>query len=50
MDQAGRVHGTSTTTTTITETHVQTNVRFDPGYVKTIPGLLKVIAIVSAVR
>ena len=40
--------GASTTTTTkVTETHVQTNIRWDPGYVKTIPGILKVAQIVS---
>ena len=47
MDQAGRIHGNTTTTTTITETHVQTNIRFDPSYVKTIPGALKLAAVVS---
>ena len=46
MDQAGRIHGNTTTTTTITETHVQTNLRFDPSYVKTIPGALKLAAVV----
>jgi len=46
MDQAGRVHGNTTTTTTITETHVQTNLRFDPSYVKTIPGALKLAAVI----
>ena len=47
MDQAGRVHGNTTTTTTVTETHVQTNIRFDPEYVKSIPGALKVAEVVS---
>ena len=37
----------SSQTTTITETHVQTNIRFDPSYVKTIPGALKLAAVVS---
>ena len=46
MDQAGRIHGNTTTTTTITETHVQTNLRFDPSYVKTLPGALKLAAVV----
>merc|ERR1712150_39040 len=32
-------------TTTITETHVQTNIRFDPSYVKTLPGALKLTAV-----
>jgi len=40
------MHGNTTTTTTITETHVQTNIRFDPNYVKTIQGALKVAAVV----
>ena len=46
MDQAGRIHGNTTTTTTITETHVQTNLRFDPSYVKSLPGALKLAAVV----
>lgn len=29
------------TTQTVTETHVQTNLRWDPGYIKSIPGALK---------
>ena len=33
----------ATTTTTVTETHVQTNIRWDPGYIRTIPGILKVV-------
>lgn len=37
---------TSTTKTTITETHVQTNLRWDPNYIKTIPGILKLAAVV----
>ena len=41
------VRGQTTTTTTITETHVQTNIRFDPSYLKTMPGALKLVAIVS---
>ena len=49
MDQAGRIHGNTTTTTTITETHVQTNIRFDPTYVKTLPGALKLAAVVRIV-
>jgi len=31
---------------TVTETHVQTNIRWDPGYIKTIPGALKLGAVV----
>ena len=37
---------TTTTKTTITETHVQTNLRWDPNYIKTIPGILKLAAVV----
>ena len=37
----------SSQTTTITETHVQTNIRWDPNYIKTIPGGLKLAGIVS---
>ena len=44
------IHGNTTTTTTITETHVQTNIRFDPSYVKTIQGALKVVAVVSNIH
>lgn len=40
------VGGTTTSTTTVTETHVQTNLRWDPSYIKTIPGMLKVAAVV----
>ena len=40
------IHGNTTTTTTITETHVQTNIRFDPSYVKSVQGALKVAAVV----
>ena len=38
---------TTTTSTTVTETHVQTNLRWDPGYIRTIPGMLKVAQVVS---
>ena len=34
------------TNTSITETHVQTDIRWDPGYVKTVPGILKGVAVV----
>jgi len=34
------------TRTTVTETHVQTDLRWDPNYVKTIPGILKLSAII----
>ena len=37
------------TTQTVTETHVQTNLRWDPGYIKSIPGALKLGAGVNSV-
>ncbi|KAM3959127.1 MARVEL domain-containing protein 1 [Aphomia sociella] len=41
--------GQHTTTTTVTSsTTVQTNLRFDPAYVKTIPGILKVVQVASS--
>ena len=36
----------TTTNTTITETHVQTDIRWDPNYIKTIPGGLKLAAVI----
>jgi len=36
----------ATTREVVTETHVQTNIRWDPGYVKTLPGALKVVAVI----
>lgn len=40
--------GQHTTTTTVTSnTTVQTNIRYDPIYIKTIPGILKIVQIVS---
>lgn len=35
------------TTTVTSNTTVQTNVRFDPAYIKTLPGILKCIQVVS---
>ncbi|CAG9784748.1 unnamed protein product [Diatraea saccharalis] len=41
--------GQHTTTTTVTSsTIVQTNIRFDPQYLKTIPGILKVIQVLCS--
>ncbi|CAH0726389.1 unnamed protein product, partial [Brenthis ino] len=38
--------GQHTTTTTVTSsTTVQTNIRFDPSYLKTIPGILKIVQV-----
>ena len=39
--------GATTTSTTITETHVRTDIRWDPNYIKTVPGGLKLAAVVS---
>ncbi|KAI5634712.1 membrane-associating domain-containing protein [Phthorimaea operculella] len=48
MEEAG-FPGQHTTTTTVTSsTTVQTNIRFDPSYVKTIPGILKVIQVTAS--
>jgi hypothetical protein len=47
MNNFGGESGTTTTHTTITETHVQTNIRWDPAYIKSIPGGLKLGAVVS---
>lgn len=41
-------HTTTTTVTTSTMT-VQPNVRFDPSYVRTVPGLLKIVQVVSVI-
>ena len=38
--------GQTTTRTTVTETQVQTNLRFDPSYLRTVPGILKLGALV----
>jgi hypothetical protein len=37
----------TTTTVTSSNTTVQTNIRYDPLYIRTIPGILKVAQIVS---
>lgn len=40
--------GQHTTTTTVSSsTTVQTNIRFDGSYVQTLPGILKVVQVVS---
>ncbi|XP_026689027.1 plasmolipin [Diaphorina citri] len=39
-------HNTTTTTVTSTSTSVQTDIRFDDTYLRTVPGLLKIIQIV----
>ena len=40
---------TTTTTVTSSSTTVQRNIRYDPLYIRTIPGILKVAQIVSIV-
>jgi hypothetical protein len=40
--------GTYSTTTT-TATTVTTNIRFDPSYIRTIPGMLKIVAVVNII-
>ncbi|KAL4705333.1 hypothetical protein ACJJTC_019019 [Scirpophaga incertulas] len=41
--------GQHTTTTTVTSsTVVQTNIRFDPQYVRTIPGILKIVQVLCS--
>uniref|UniRef100_A0A170WWN5 Cklf-like protein marvel transmembrane domain-containing protein 4 n=1 Tax=Triatoma infestans TaxID=30076 RepID=A0A170WWN5_TRIIF len=37
---------TTTTTVTTSNTNVQTNIRYDPSYIKTIPGMLKCAQII----
>ena len=37
----------SHTTTTTTTTHVSTSIGFDPSYIRTVPGIIKVAQIVS---
>ncbi|XP_023954139.1 CKLF-like MARVEL transmembrane domain-containing protein 4 [Bicyclus anynana] len=44
MEEAG-FPGQHTTTTVTSSTTVQTNIRFDPSYVKTVPGVLKVVQV-----
>jgi hypothetical protein len=39
--------GQHTTTVTSSNTTVQTNIRYDPLYIRTIPGILKIAQIVS---
>jgi len=41
--------GTYSTTTTTTATTVTTNIRFDPSYIRTIPGMLKIAAVVNII-
>jgi len=47
MDQGFPGQHTTTTTVTTTTTTTQPNVRFDPTYVRTVPGILKIVQVVS---
>ena len=47
MNNGPGMLGATTTSTTITETHVRTDIRWDPNYIKTVPGGLKLAAVVS---
>lgn len=46
-DQGFPGQHTTTTTMTATSTTVQTDIRYDPLYLRTLPGMLKVAQIVS---
>lgn len=48
-DQGFPSQHTTTTTMTATSTSVQTDLRFDPLYLRTLPGMLKVAQIVSII-
>lgn len=50
MDQGFPGQHTTTTTVTTSTTTIQPNVRFDPSYVRTLPGILKIIQVVSIIR
>lgn len=41
---------TRTTTVTSTETAVNTAIRWDPNYIRTIPGILKCVCVVSRIE
>ncbi|XP_066584237.1 CKLF-like MARVEL transmembrane domain-containing protein 4 [Prorops nasuta] len=45
MDQGFPGQHTTTTTVTTTTTTTQPNIRFDPSYIRTLPGILKVVQI-----
>ncbi|XP_043589186.1 CKLF-like MARVEL transmembrane domain-containing protein 8 isoform X3 [Bombus pyrosoma] len=46
MDQGFPAQHTTTTTVTTTSTTTLTSIRFDPSYIKTLPGMLKVAQVV----
>lgn len=47
-EQGFPVNHTTTTTVTTSNTTVQTNLRYDPLYIRSIPGILKCAEIVSS--
>ena len=47
MDQGFPGQHTTTTTVTTTTTTTQPNIRFDPSYARTLPGILKIVQVVS---
>ncbi|EFN61419.1 CKLF-like MARVEL transmembrane domain-containing protein 4 [Camponotus floridanus] len=46
MDQGFPGQHTTTTTVTTTTTTTQPNIRFDPSYARTLPGILKIVQVV----
>ncbi|KAG5322789.1 CKLF4 protein, partial [Pseudoatta argentina] len=46
MDQGFPGQHTTTTTVTTTTTTTQPNIRFDPSYARTLPGMLKIVQVV----
>ena len=49
FDNFAEPAATTTTRTTVTETKVNLAIRWDPSYIKTIPGMLKIGQVVSQV-
>ena len=49
MNNFAEPSATTTTRTTVTETKVNLAIRWDPSYIKTIPGMLKIGAVVGQV-
>lgn len=47
MDQGFPAQHTTTTTVTTASTTTLTSIRFDPSYLKTLPGMLKIAQVVS---
>uniref|UniRef100_V9ID74 Uncharacterized protein n=1 Tax=Apis cerana TaxID=7461 RepID=V9ID74_APICE len=47
MDQGFPAQHTTTTTVTTSTTTTQPNIRFDSSYIRTLPGILKIVQVVS---